>query len=75
MKNCTHTAGRWVRGGQDDWTGEDLPDVYETYSTTEDIDTGRFRCTRCGEVMYYTGLWKRFWEDGMPCAGSERIKR
>ena len=42
---------------------------------TEDIDVGRFRCTRCGKVMYYTGLWRDFWEKGVPCAGSERIKR
>ena len=71
---CDHRATRWVDGGTDDWTGEQLDPVEQTYSTTEDIDTGRFRCTRCGKVMYYTGLWRDFWEKGIPCAGSERVK-
>lgn len=31
-------------------------------STTEDIDTGRYRCTQCGEVMYYTGRWRDLYE-------------
>lgn len=72
---CDHTAVRWERGGTDDWTGEDLPDCPVTYSTTEDIDVGRFRCTQCKLVMYYTGLWKDFYEKGVPCAGSERVRR
>jgi hypothetical protein len=44
-------------------------------STTEDIDVGRFRCTQCGEIGYYTGLWRDFWEKGIPCAGSDRVRR
>ncbi|MGA0610053.1 hypothetical protein [Caldimonas sp. KR1-144] len=44
-------------------------------SAYEDLDTGRFRCTLCDEVGYYTGLWKRFFEEGVPCPGSDRIKR
>jgi hypothetical protein len=72
---CQHTRGKWVQGGTDDWTGEDLPDVYIEESTTEDIDTGRFRCTQCGLVMYYTGQWKDFYEKGIPCSGSDRVKR
>ena len=71
---CDHRATRWVDGGTDDWTGERLDPVEQTYSTCEDIDTGRFRCRQCGKVMYYTGLWRDFWEKGVPCAGSERVK-
>ena len=44
-------------------------------STQEDLDIGRFNCTQCGEVGYYTGQWKRFFEEGIPCAGSDRIDR
>lgn len=44
-------------------------------SACEDIDTGRFRCTLCGEVMYYTGQWRKFYEEGIPCAGSDRVQR
>ena len=39
------------------------PPPYQV-STTEDIDTGRYRCTQCGKVMYYTGLWREHWEGG-----------
>ncbi len=35
---------------------------YGTISTTVDIDTGRYKCTQCGEVMYYTGTWRKHWE-------------
>lgn len=33
-------------------------------STYEDLDVGRFRCTQCGEVGYYTGLWRAYHEQG-----------
>ena len=73
--SCDHKRGRWVRGGTCHWTGEELPDVYVEESTTEDLDIGRFRCTQCKLVMYYTGLWKDFHEKGIPCAGSEDVNR
>ena len=63
--SCTHTSGRWVSGGVDDWTGEDLPAEYMTYSTTEDIDTHRYHCTRCGKVMYYSGAARDYHEKGV----------
>ncbi len=77
MSTCKHfeTVGEWV--DVENWmTGE----VTQEYSTrevhwTKDIDVGRFKCTHCGEVMYYTGLWRDFWEKGIPCPGSDRIKR
>lgn len=31
-------------------------------STTEDIDIGRYRCTQCGQIFYYTGRWREIWE-------------
>lgn len=33
---------------------------------------GQWVCTQCGFVQYPTGLWKRFFEEGIPCPGSER---
>lgn len=66
--SCTHT--RWVYpepvrndyawSEADEWI---TPEPYQQ-TTTEDIDTGRYRCTQCGQVMYYTGLWKAHWEGG-----------
>ena len=72
---CEHKQGRWTAGSTDDWTGEELPDVYLEESTTEDLDTGRFRCTQCGLVMYYTGLWREYHEKGVPCPGSDGVRR
>jgi hypothetical protein len=43
--------------------------------TNEDLDIGRFRCTQCGEIGYYTGLWRDFYEEGIPCPGSNKVER
>jgi hypothetical protein len=74
--SCTHER-RWstweaVEVGL--WGETEQRLVEHWQSTNEDLDTGRFRCTQCGEIGYYTGLWKRFFEEGIPCAGSERLK-
>lgn len=71
--NCTHaeTTGRYVEV-EHPITGEVEREWEEqTQSLYEDIDVGRFRCTRCGEVGYYTGSWKKFFETGEPCPGSD----
>lgn len=75
--NCTHEkiTSRWI-SEYNDWTGE-----YDSYwddkieSLYEDISLGRFKCTRCGHVGYYTGLWKNYYEKGIPCAGSDQVYR
>jgi hypothetical protein len=64
MSDCTHTRNRLVKGGYDVYTDEDLPDVMEPYSTTEDLDTHRYRCTQCGLVMYYSGAARAYYEEG-----------
>jgi hypothetical protein len=57
----------------DEETGEDYMEyVVRTSSLYKDLDVGRFRCTDCGHTGYYTGLWKRFFEEGIPCPGSDR---
>lgn len=72
---CEHQQGRWVAGGNDPWTGEPEPDEYVVTNTTEDLDIGRWRCTQCGEIGYYTGLWRDYHEQGIPCPGSDRVRR
>lgn len=75
---CTHQVDRqqWVPGYEDDWgTWIDSHYEYTTVSTTEDIDIGRYRCTQCREVMYYTGSWRKFYEEGVPCSGSDLVRR
>ncbi len=44
-------------------------------STYVDLDIGRFKCSQCGEIGYYTGHWKKFFEEGIPCPGSDNIRR
>jgi hypothetical protein len=44
-------------------------------STMLDLDIGRFRCSLCGDIGYYTGLWRNFYEKGIPCPGSELVRR
>lgn len=50
-----------------------MEQAYER-GTYEDIDIGRFKCTQCGEVGYYTGHWRDFFEKGIPCFGSDRVE-
>ena len=73
---CTHERqnSEYVTEVDDFYGTESSRWVYTTVSTTQDIDTGRYRCTQCGEVMYYTGQWRDFFEKGKPCAGSDRIR-
>jgi hypothetical protein len=63
--SCTHQTTKefWVDEFENDW-GYTEPGHWEreTVSTTVDIDTGRYKCTQCGEVMYYTGTWRKHWE-------------
>jgi len=63
MTECTHTRTneRWVT--EDDGYGDTISYWdYKEESTCIDIDIGRYKCTRCNKIMYYTGLWKQHWE-------------
>jgi hypothetical protein len=53
-------------------TEQQLHDVGSKY-TFDETEIGRFWCTQCGLVQYYTGLWRRFFEEGIPCSGSDRF--
>ena len=70
---CTHQTSRtyWDKV-YNDWTGEyDDELVTKTINHTEDVGVGAFRCTQCKEVMFYTGSWKKFYTEGVPCPSSE----
>lgn len=78
MVTCTHTrkTERWLESFVNDWGDEEGGEwVYETVNTTVDIDVGRYKCTQCNLVMYYTGHWRNYHEKGIPCFGSEKVKR
>ena len=58
------------------WSAVDTELVrVEGASTQVDISVGAWQCTQCGEVGYYTGNWKRYYEEGTPCAGSGTAPR
>lgn len=73
--SCTHRTGRWVWCEPDGWEHEEPYQAWDEQWTYEDLDVGRFRCTQCGEIGYYTGRWKDYYEKGIPCPGSEGVAR
>lgn len=74
--NCDHYERReyWVEGQEGDWGWEEGYWHQESICLQEDISLGAFKCTRCGEVGYYTGKWKDYYEKGIPCFGSDKVK-
>ncbi len=74
MNNCAHK--QWVYRepyllegfAEEDWVD---PSWYEW--TYLEISTGRYQCTQCKEMFYYTGLWRDYYEKGVDCFGADRI--
>ena len=64
--SCNHTRdrSRWVE--EENWyTGETEGRwEYYTENTTVDIDLHRYKCTMCGEIMYYSGRAKAHYTEG-----------
>lgn len=73
MNNCTHTThipGRWVdRGG--DMTWKEAQDI----KTVKDVDTHRYRCTKCGEIMYYSEKARNHFQNGVVYQGITGLDR
>lgn len=63
MCNCTETR-REVTTIQDWDLGEIEVVEYKEYPATEDLDTHRFQCKKCGEIGYYSGRARAFYEKG-----------
>lgn len=71
--SCNCTTSSWEYS-HDDWeTGEPVYELVKRYATV-DLDVGRYKCTICGEIGYYTGHWKKYFEEGIPCPGVETLK-
>lgn len=64
---CSHqkTTERWINEDRDDW-GSIIEGhwEYETRHTTVDLDLHRYKCTQCGEIMYYSGRAREHYEQG-----------
>lgn len=73
--SCGHSVWVYPEPYWDDLSGSYMhPEPYSR-GTYEDIGTGAFRCTQCGEVGYYTGSWRRYYEEGIPCSHSQGVPR
>lgn len=73
---CEHKTGRYENVFQyRDWDGND---VYERQwverSLMEDIDLHRMKCSRCGEVGYYSGAARDFYEKGVRKPGVDGLE-
>lgn len=70
--SCNHqrTIQRWVSEFENDW-GYVEPGrwEHETVSSTVDIDVHRYQCTQCGQIMYYSGAAKEYYETGVDRKG------
>jgi hypothetical protein len=44
---------------------EETYDHIDTYSTFEDIDLHIYKCTQCGEIGYYSGAARDYYEKGI----------
>lgn len=72
---CSHGTTHWeVFDAEHPISGE-VNQQHHTSHTSYfvDLDWGRYQCTRCAEVRYYTGSWKDYWERGIPCPGSSLV--
>ena len=73
---CTHTRSVTVDNSYvDDWTGEKVYSYeYEERYTYEDIDLHRYRCTQCGEIGYYSGRARDYYEKGIKSKGIKGLE-
>lgn len=67
MSNCSHKRklpDQWV--SDIGWDGEEYGwwEDGDEVSTTVDIDLHRYKCTQCGEVMYYSSRARDHFENG-----------
>lgn len=68
---CNHEEQvRIIDELEDPWTGE-IESYYRwvTISTLEDVDLHRYKCTKCGEIGYYSGAAKEFYTKGVKSEG------
>lgn len=63
---CSHKYTREVWVEEEDWFSGEIEGEWktETVYTTVDIDLHRYKCTQCGEIMYYSGRAREYYEEG-----------
>ena len=76
--SCSHTreTSTWIEEFENDWGYTETGHWhYETVSSTEDIDLHRYRCIQCGEVFYYSGRAREYYEKGTKFDWIEGLKK
>ena len=64
--HCSHSENIPVNRIRENYYGEDEHYVdYEERSTYVDIDLHRYKCTKCGEVGYYSGAAVDYYTKGI----------
>lgn len=69
---CNHKreASYWVNDYEDDYgTVVDGHWEYKTESTTVDLDTHRYKCVECNEILYYSAAAKEYHQTGVDRKG------
>lgn len=72
---CDHYRWKQHPSYTCDYTGEEMEGEWYQESCCVDISLGAFKCTKCGEIGYYTGQWKAYYTGGTPCPGSDYVDR
>ena len=72
---CEHVRYETIDNGYEDWDG----DWHEDWrmvpvSTTVDVDLHRYKCTQCGEMFYYSGRARDYYEKGKRSPGIEGLE-
>jgi hypothetical protein len=63
---CTHNKRVTVDKSYYDDDGELVVDFEEEVEQTfVDIDLHRYKCTQCGEIGYYSGAARQYYEQGI----------
>ncbi len=69
MSNCTHTQAKriWV---DDEWDEDEEPTIsghweHDVVGTAVHLDLHRYKCNQCGEIMYYSGAARDYYENNI----------
>lgn len=74
---CSHKKTVYVKEFVGyDWNGdEEYFDVPRQEDSFEDIDLHRYKCTRCGEVGYYSTPARMFYENNVNSPGIKGLTK
>ena len=72
MEKCSHKKLTLCKKIEDEWNDfgecweEGVVEQWVEVSAFEDIDTHRMKCSRCGEIHYYSQSARNHYENRIP---------